>query len=1021
MLGKSRIHDSVCWISLINEITFYFFFFFECPCSLGLKRAAFTSRGYLYTPFATAIRCVSPDEHSCTVRLHYLTGGSARLAFIHRRQEYFLPLGLVFIALCEVSDKELQDVVCSGVPGPGAHVFASERVAMVLEEIHTLGIHTRSQALSYLGICFRERLNADSWETNIDIGKRIIRDHVFIHLATCSDKFNLLVLMLQKLYALVTGQCSQDNPDSLMHHEVLLPGILLQMFMREQLSEALIKVKDTILREFEGQPQTMDLNDRERILSLVVGSIGRIDLGRMAEYFLATGNLVSKTGLGLSQTSGFTIVADKLNYVRYLSHFRSIHRGAYYAELRTTTVRKLLPDSWGFLCPVHTPDGSPCGLLNHLTASCFVHISDGQNRGLEMAAIFRILSSVGVLITTGRLRSTSAPPVLIPVTLDGVMVGFMRAADSAKVVATLRSAKVSEPPKVPPSLEVVYIPTLVNRSGGAFPGLYLFTSSSRLMRPVRQLASGFIENISSLEQAFMSIKCPDGSSGGSEELVFTHEESNAKAMLSVIASCTPWSDYNQSPRNMYQCQMAKQTMGLPLHAFCYRPDTKLYRLQSPQRPIAVTESYDEYSIDEYPLGTNAVIAVLAYTGYDMEDAMIVSKGSMERGFSHATLYKTETLSLVTGSGKVFGHFDLRSHSLEGTLNIDGSPSVGSIIEPGSALASVVDRITGQTHVHKAKGTDQAIVDRVSVIQTSLSRGIRSTKMALSLRYNRNPIIGDKFSSRHGQKGVLSFLWPEESLPYVERTGIRPDIIINPHAFPSRMTIGMLVESMASKSGALDGTCINASPFKAAQKEKTYSPPAAEYGETLRKHGYDYCGSETMVNGLTGEAFGVDIYIGLVYYQRLRHMVSDKFQVRSVGPNNSLTQQPTKGRKSGGGIRFGEMERDALLAHGAAYLIHDRLHACSDRFVTHVCSNCGSILAPSLKLSVAGMGSGSALGCSAGKTLHTSCDGESEGITCRVCNRRTKIDKVELPFVFKYLASELAAMNIRIGIGIQCGA
>jgi DNA-directed RNA polymerase I subunit RPA2 len=168
----------------------------------------------------------------------------------------------------------------------------------------------------------------------------------------------------------------------------------------------------------------------------------------------------------------------------------------------------------------------------------------------------------------------------------------------------------------------------------------------------------------------MSVRCPDGGAGGSENLAFTHAEtgkyfafttfrrltahtrltlfllqSGPMAMLSAIASCTPWSDYNQSPRNMYQCQMGKQTMGLPMHSFCYRPDTKLYRLQTPQRPIAVTEAYDKYAIDDYPLGTNAVVAVLAYTGYDMEDAMIVNKGSMERGLAHATLYKTGTYQI----------------------------------------------------------------------------------------------------------------------------------------------------------------------------------------------------------------------------------------------------------------------------------------------------------------------------------------------------------------------------------------
>jgi DNA-directed RNA polymerase I subunit RPA2 len=607
--------------------------------------------------------------------------------------------------------------------------------------------------------------------------------------------------------------------------------------------------------------------------------------------------------------------------------------------------------------------------------------------------------------------------------LDGVVVGSVRAPEAAAATAALRAAKVASPPRVPATLEVAYVPPV--SGAGAFPGIYLFSSPSRLMRPVRQVATGAIEHIGSLEQVFMSVRCPDGGAGGSEGLVFTHEETGPMAMLSAIASCTPWSDYNQSPRNMYQCQMGKQTMGLPMHSFCYRPDTKLYRLQTPQRPIALTDAYDRYAIDDYPLGTNAVVAVLAYTGYDMEDAMIVNKGSMERGLAHATLYKTDTVSVsanAAADGEVFGKRAEpasvgrgRRGSAAGApekkapdaaVDVDGAPRPGSRIEPGSAIASVLNKATGRARLTKVKGADGAVVDRVALMHAPGARGKKETKMSVTMRFNRNPIIGDKFSSRHGQKGVLSFLWPEEDLPYCERTGVRPDILINPHAFPSRMTIGMLVESMASKAGAMDGRFVDASPFQRARDGEAFVPPMEEHGEVLRKHGYAYHGSETMINGATGEAFDVDIYVGLVYYQRLRHMVSDKFQVRSLGPNNPLTQQPIKGRKAGGGIRFGEMERDSLLAHGAAYLLHDRLHACSDRHVADVCSRCGSLLAPACTLRVAGGAQGL-----------EPVTGSGTKVVCRVCNTGACVERVALPFVFKYLASELAAMNIRLGLEI----
>ena len=210
---------------------------------MAMKRGAYTSRGRTYTPFATAIRCVTPDEHSATVRVHYLSDGGARVAFVFRRQEYFIPAGLIFRALSPASDRELADLVASGVPGPGGEAFAAERIVIVLEEAASLGVRTRAQALAYLGEHFRAQLDAEAWETNAEVGARLLSEFFFVHLLNDQDKSNLLVYMLQKLYALVTGACSPDNPDSTMHHEILLPGLLMQTFVREKLGESLRKAR----------------------------------------------------------------------------------------------------------------------------------------------------------------------------------------------------------------------------------------------------------------------------------------------------------------------------------------------------------------------------------------------------------------------------------------------------------------------------------------------------------------------------------------------------------------------------------------------------------------------------------------------------------------------------------------------------------------------------------------------------------------------------------------------------------
>ncbi|CAI5515797.1 unnamed protein product, partial [Closterium sp. Naga37s-1] len=754
--------------------------------------------------------------------------------------------------------------------------------------------------------------------------------------------------------------------------------------------------------------------------------------------------------------------------------------------------------------------------------------------------------------------------------------------------------------QIPRDLEVAYIPF---SQQGTFPGIFLFSAPARFVRPVRQLpslnpratAAPTFELIGSLEQVgwggdgsslflrrlkncleqvvgrsklagqavkysaassasaaspplqvFLDVLCPDGSSPspttdqGSAAGSATHEEVRPTDILSVMASLTPWSDYNQSPRNMYQCQMGKQTMGMPLHSFPFRNDNKLYRLQTPQTPIARTAAYDDYAMDQYPTGANAVVAVLAYTGYDMEDAMIINKSSMERGFGHGYIYKNEVIEATQGSAsrvakftpsglpvQMLGRPAIHRRGHKWTIDTDGLPRPGEHITSGDVYACKVNTVTGKADEIKLKGSEDAVVDGVTLIGTGPKTAL--TKASVRMRFGRLPQIGDKFSSRHGQKGVLSQLWPDVDMPFASSSGMRPDIIINPHAFPSRMTIGMLVESVAAKSGSLHGNFVDASPFRpatvnpppltmslksrqpaqrrgasrlarpsaatpglstpvhrsklhkksgapptpatpvtpaaAAGAEKgagSFTPldlptpassakpsqaakPAAgpataggpgesnppqnngdlvdTFGRQLVEKGFSYYGTETMYSGVYGCEMECEIYLGVVYYQRLRHMVSDKFQVRSTGPVNPLTQQPVKGRKKGGGVRFGEMERDAMLSHGAAYLLHDRLHSCSDYHTTEVCSLCGSLLAPALarpRGGSAGSDAAVALGLGLGAGVgYGTVGGElrQKKMVCRVCGTGKGVVRVAMPYVFKYLAAELAAMNIKLTLGV----
>uniref|UniRef100_A0A8D1F8K5 DNA-directed RNA polymerase subunit beta n=1 Tax=Sus scrofa TaxID=9823 RepID=A0A8D1F8K5_PIG len=800
--------------------------------------------------------------------------------------------------------------------------FLRNSVSQMLRIVMEEGCATQKQVLNYLGERFRVKVNLPDWYPNEQAAEFLFNECICIHLKSNTEKFYMLCLMTRKLFALAKGECMEENPDSLVNQEVLTPGQLFLMFLK----------------------------------------------------------------LGFLQDSGLCVVADKLNFIRYLSHFRCVHRGADFAKMRTTTVRRLLPESWGFLCPVHTPDGEPCGLMNHLTATCEV-----VTQFVYTASIPALLCSLGVtpVDSAPHRRYSECYPVL----LDGVMVGWADKELAPSIADSLRHFKVLREKRIPPWMEVVLIPMTGKPS--LYPGLYLFTTPCRLVRPVQNLGLGREELIGTMEQIFMNVAIfEDEVLAG----VTTHQELFPHSLLSVIANFIPFSDHNQSPRNMYQCQMGKQTMGFPLLTFKDRSDNKLYRLQTPQSPLVRPYMYDYYDMDNYPIGTNAIVAVISYTGYDMEDAMILNKASWERGFAHGSVYKSEFIDLSEkikqgDDSLVFG-VRPGDPRVAQKLDDDGLPFVGAQLQYGDPYYSYLNLNTGESFVVYYKSKENCIVDNIKVCGNDTGSG-RFKCVCITMRVPRNPTIGDKFASRHGQKGILSRLWPVEDMPFTE-SGMVPDILFNPHGFPSRMTIGMLIESMAGKSAALHGLCHDATPFIFSEENS-----ALEYfGEMLKAAGYNYYGTERLYSGISGLELEADIFIGVVYYQRLRHMVSDKFQVRTTGARDRVTNQPIGGRNVQGGIRFGEMERDALLAHGTSFLLHDRLFNCSDRSVAHVCVKCGSLLSPLLEKPPP---SWSAM--------------RNRKYSCSLCNRSDTIDTVSVPYVFRYFVAELAAMNIKVKLDI----
>ncbi|KAJ3076254.1 hypothetical protein HDU98_004867 [Podochytrium sp. JEL0797] len=1009
---------------------------------IALLRGSFQNRGPTYSQYGVAIRSVRDDMSSQTMTLHYLTDGALNLRFSYRKSEYMVPVLLILRALQETSDRDLFMRITQGKTG---NTFLTDRVELLLRGFQGLGVHSRDECRGYIGSKFHVMLDAPEDSTDLEGGIEFLRRVVLVHLKSDQEKFDMLIFMIQKLYSLVAGECAVDNPDSPQHQEVLLCGHLFNSILKEKFADILDGIAIQIKIDVRRTPSAVNFRDT-KYLSKVFGKVNS-DIGKRMEHFLSTGNLVSNSGLDLQQTSGYTIVAEKLNWFRYLSHFASIHRGAFFAELKTTTVRKLLPEAWGFLCPVHTPDGGPCGLLNHLSHTCRIITNK-----LDVSGIPALVASLGVgqmvglgpkdvtgddevVVENGkddadeddavhvdpRLSKKLMDRMILSVQLDGRVIGYCTAATARRVADTLRYWKVTQEHGVPLDLEIGYVPP---SKGGQYPGLFMFSTAARMMRPVTYLPNGKTDMVGSFEQVYMDIACVK------EDIVAgitTHIELHPTSILSVVANLTPFSDFNQSPRNMYQCQMGKQSMGTPMHNFPNRTDNKLYRLQTGQSPIVRPHLFNEYGMDEYPNGMNAVVAVIAYTGYDMEDASILSKSSFERGYGYGTVYKSEFIDLgdkqrrTAMGGKPHIHFGLfgpkgessfvkkdQMDKLLSFIDLDGLPKVGIKLSDGDPMYATYNDIDGQVTVTKFKGFESAYVDEVRLIGNEDGCG-ELQKIHIKFRIQRPPVIGDKFSSRHGQKGVISQKWPTIDMPFSE-SGIVPDVIINPHAFPSRMTIGMFVESLAGKSGALHGHAQDATPFQFNEDHAA----ADFFGKELATAGFNYHGNEPMYSGITGQEFKADIYIGVVYYQRLRHMVSDKYQVRTTGPIHNLTHQPIKGRKRFGGIRLGEMERDSLLAHGVSFILQDRLMNCSDYSQCHVCRLCGSILSP---IAVRGK-FGSSGGLDAASSGDHGMSENRDAIECLMCNTSRGIDVIAVPYVFRYLCAELVAMNVKLKLEVE---
>lgn len=939
---------------------------------------------------------------SCSVRL-LAKGGSAagtiKVAIAHIKVE--VPLIIVFRALGFTADRDiLQHIVYDMEDNAMMELLrpSIEEARFIMQE---------EVALDYIGK--RGPKVGLTKDARIEYARNVLQKEFLPHVSTdahhSTKKAFFLGYMVQRLLTCALGRRDEDDRDHYGNKRVSLAGELLGTLFRQLFRR--------VANDVRKHCQKCIQDGREIGLTYAVKAN---TITRGLKYSLATGNWGQQGEQDIR--AGVSQVLNRLTYASTLSHLRRLN-SPIGREGKLAKPRQLHNTHWGMICPAETPEGQACGLVKNLALMAYVSVGspsapilafleEWQTENLEEVSPASVCKGTKIFVN-GNWVGVHRNPALLASTLRQLRrnvdinteVGIVHDLRLQELRIWTDEGRCCRPLYIVENqrlrLKKQHIMLLQDRETTNFTWNNLVSGC-----PEYGLESGCIEYVDTEEEesTMISMTVEDlqnariaaetGDAGG-YPTTYTHCEIHPSMILGICGSIIPFPDHNQSPRNTYQSAMGKQALGIYCTNFNVRFDTLAYALFYPQKPLVTTRAMEHLHFRELPAGINSIVAIACYSGYNQEDSVIMNQSSIDRGLFRSIYYRSvkdeerkntslcqETLEKPDRGNTIgmrFGTYDkLEEDGLAapGTMVYGEDVIIGKTMPIPEEAGEQSSRFSKKDCSTSMKSTETGIVD--GVLLTTNDQGLRFVKVRI--RSVRIPEVGDKFASRHGQKGTVGMTYCQEDMPFT-CDGISPDIIMNPHAIPSRMTIGHLVETLQGKVAAHMGQEGDATPFMPVTVEHV--------SHLLHQCGYQRHGNEVMYNGHTGRMLQSRIFLGPTYYQRLKHMVNDKVHARARGPVQNLVRQPMEGRSREGGLRFGEMERDCIIAHGSANFLKERLMDQSDAYRIHVCEMCGLIAIAKLQKSQ---------------------------FECRNCkNKVPRVSQVGVPYACKLLMQELMAMLV----------